>query len=116
MTKKLHFFVSSLCFGFGYLICLPFCLFLGSLGALLFGGFAGFGAGFELVDAAFDVEDALFTGEEGVGGGGNVDLDQRVFIAIVPLGLVFGGDSGARQKAKTIVQIFENDEPIIVRM
>lgn len=86
----------------------------GGRSALVFAGGTGGGAGFKLIYAAFDVQDALFAGKEGVRGAGDVDLNQRVFVAVFPLGGFFGGHGGARQKAKTVIEIFEHNVPVIV--
>jgi len=83
------------------------------VGAGLIGGFL---AGAELVDASFDVEQLLLTGEERVRRAGNMHFDDRVFVAIIPLGGLVGSDGGARQNTGTIIKILEDDEAVVIGM
>ena len=69
---SLGFGLSSLLLG-GTLGC-----FLGLVGEAGAEGGSFLGAGLEAVNATFGVNNLLFAGEEGVRGGGDLDLDQGV--------------------------------------
>ena len=77
-------FAEFLSFGFGTSLGLG----LGSLGGLGGSGFGRrFAAGLEFIDTSFYVHDSLFTGEEGVGSGRDMYLNQRIFHAVQNDGL-----------------------------
>lgn len=78
-----------LCCGFG-------CLSLGSVGALL----ATTKATLESLDTTSGVDDLHLTGEERVTRRGDLDLVQRVRLAVFPLDGLARGDGGLREEGE----------------
>jgi len=58
----------------------------------------------------------FLTGEEGMGGVGNFQFDQRVFIPIFPFNCFLGRCSGTAEKAVAITHILKYYEPVILGM
>ena len=51
-----------------------------------------------------------------MGSAGDVDFYEGIFVTVVPFGGLFGLGGRARQKAKTVVEVFEHHELVIVGM
>src|SRR6266852_9450370 len=82
----------------------------------LLGGLRGALAGIaflELVHAAGGIDDLLLAGVEGMRLGGNLDLVDRIFLAVLPLDGLVGRDRGARHEAEIAAGVEEHDLAVI---
>lgn len=67
----------------------------------------------ELVDAAAGVHDLVLARVERVRGGRDVDLDQRVLVAVLPLHRLLGRHRGTGQKRKVRGDVLEDDVAVL---
>src|SRR3546814_31515 len=67
----------------------------------------------ELVDAAAGVHHLVLAGVERVRGRGDVDLGQRVLVAVLPLDRLLGGDRRAGQELEVGSHVLEHDYAVI---
>ena len=70
----------------------------------------------ELVDTAGRVHKHVLTRIEGVRHAGDLQLYQRIFLAVFPSADLLGGRSGTGDEGKTITHVLENNEPVCFRM
>src|SRR5690606_21166849 len=68
-------------------------------------------AALELVDATAGIHDLVLAGIERMRGRGHFDLDQRVFLAVIPLDRLLGGGGqrGAGQELEIGSHVLEDD-------
>ena len=71
---------------------------------------------FEFVDPTCRIYQHVLTGKEGMGGVGNFQFDQGIFVAVFPLDRFPGIRTAAAQESSAITHVLENNEPIISRM
>jgi hypothetical protein len=76
---------------------------------LLLGGVATV----ELVHAATGVDDLVLAGVERMRGAGNIDLDQRIFLAVFPFDLFLARHGGASQERKIGGDILEHHRVVL---
>src|SRR5690348_15457418 len=91
------------------------CLFA-RIGARLFGGLGRALAGvalLELVDASGGIHDLLLAGVERVRLRGNLDLVDRIFLAVLPLDGLVGRDRRAGDESEIAAGVEENDLAVI---
>src|SRR5699024_11027903 len=67
----------------------------------------------ELLHATGGVEDLLLAGVERVRGGGDVDVDHRVGVAVLPLDRVRGGDGRLRQDREVRRDVTEHNRLVV---
>src|SRR5690606_14887887 len=67
----------------------------------------------ELVDAAAGVHDLVLAGVERVRGRGDVDLDQRVLVAVLPLHRLLAGEGRTGQEPEVRSHVLEHDWMVI---
>src|SRR5690606_777018 len=63
----------------------------------------------ELVDAAAGVHHLVLAGVERMGRRGNLDLGQRVLVAVLPLDRLLGGDGRAGEELEVGSHVLEHD-------
>ena len=102
-------FASAGLSGFGSFFGVLLLSFVGQSGAARLGGFA---ACLEAVDPALGVDNLLLAGEEWVRLAGDVDLDERILVAILPGDGVVGRNRRLRQKRKARLIIAKYDRAV----
>lgn len=95
--------------GFGGLFSILLLGFVGQSSAACLGSFA---ACLEAVDPALGVDNLLLTSEEWVRLAGDMDLDERILVAIFPGDGVVGRDRRLRQKRKARLIIAKYDRAV----
>ena len=102
-------FTSTGLSSFGGLFGVLLLGFVGQSGAACLGSFA---ARLEAVDPALGVDNLLLASEERVRLAGDMDLDERILVAILPGDSVVGSDRRLRQKRKARLIIAKYDRAV----
>ena len=95
--------------GFGGLFGVLLLGFVGQSSAACLGSFA---ACLKAIDPALGVDNLLLTSEEWVRLTGDMDLDERILVAILPGNGVVGSDRRLRQKRKARLIIAKYDRAV----
>ena len=102
-------FASACLSSFGSLFGILLLGFVGQSGAACLGSFA---ACLEAVDPTLGVDNLLLASEEWVRLAGDMDLDERILVAILPGDSVVGRDRRLRQKRKARLIIAKYDRAV----
>ena len=70
----------------------------------------------EFVDPARGIHQHILTGVKGMRGVRNLQLDDRIFVAVLPLHGFFAIGGGAAEELVPVTHVFEHDETVILGM